>query len=63
MRGEPFHLGTTMHVAWRTLIQIGIAVWQNVKHSLAAEPEKMANFKATWAINSAFCTLEDTPKW
>lgn len=61
MRNEPFHLGTALHSAWLTVIQIGIANWRNIWKQ--STPQRVATFHVVWTANPAFYTMTNTPNW
>jgi len=63
IRGEAFHLGTAMHGAWRTTIQIGVATWQGIRKKDETTPRTLQIFDEVWASSPAFCTVADTPSW
>lgn len=63
MRNETFHLGTAMHQAWRTVIQIGVASWRKIWKHTETAPHQTEVFTTTWTASQAFCSMNDKLVW
>lgn len=63
MRNKPFHLGTVLHNAWRTVIQIGVAAWRNIWKTPRTAQQRQEIFQDTWASTTAFCSMTHKPMW
>lgn len=63
MRNKTFHLGTAMHNAWRTVIQIGVATWRNIWKNPITSQHRKEVFQDTWTSTGAFCSMTNSPVW